>query len=90
MEKPLWGIDLGGTKIEGAILKNSTNPNTIARLRLPTEQEKGYQHILHQIAKVVNLLKKESGLTPKKIGIGTPGTLDPTTGLLKNSNTICV
>lgn len=90
MEIPLWGIDLGGTKIEGAILKNSTNPNTIARLRLPTEQEKGYQHILYQIAEVVNLLKKESGLTPKKIGIGTPGTLDPTTGLLKNSNTTCL
>jgi len=90
MEKPLWGIDLGGTKIEGAILKNSSNPNTIARLRLPTEQEKGYQHILYQIAEVVNLLKKESGLTPKKIGIGTPGTLDPATGLLKNSNTTCL
>jgi fructokinase len=90
MENPIWGIDLGGTKIEGAILKNASNPTTIARLRLPTEQEKGYHHILNQIAEVVNLLKEESGLTPKKIGIGTPGTIDPATGLLKNSNTVCL
>jgi fructokinase len=84
---PLWGIDLGGTKIEGAIVE-SLNPVKIAtRLRLPTEKEKGYEHIINQIANVVELLKKESGLSPEKLGIGTPGTLDPATGLLKNSNT---
>ena len=38
----LWGIDLGGTKIEGAIIDGSNRNQVIERLRLPTEQEKGY------------------------------------------------
>lgn len=84
---PLWGIDLGGTKIEGAIVESLNPVKIAARLRLPTEKEKGYEHIISQIANVVELLKKESGLSPAKIGIGTPGTIDPATGFLKNSNT---
>lgn len=42
---PLFGLDLGGTKIEGAIIKSKEDPTVIARLRLPTEQEGGYIHI---------------------------------------------
>lgn len=83
----LWGIDLGGTKIEGVILKSVENPEVLVRKRIPTEQPKGYEHILNQIKKLVDLLSKEIGSTPDKIGIGTPGTLDPKTQTLKNSNT---
>lgn len=86
--KTYWGIDLGGTKIEGIVLDESFK--TLARLRLPTEQKKGYQHIINQICKVVDLLKKETGLAPVKIGIGTPGTIVPKTEKLKNSNTLCL
>ena len=86
--KTYWGIDLGGTKIEGIVLDESFQ--TLARLRLPTEQEKGYQHIVNQICKIVDLLKKETGLVPTKIGIGTPGTIIPKTEKLKNSNTLCL
>ena len=84
---PLWGIDLGGTKIEGVIIESLNPLKVTTRLRLPTEKEKGYEHIINQITKVVELLKKESGTKPDKLGIGTPGTIDPATGLLKNSNT---
>lgn len=83
----LWGIDLGGTKIEGVILKSVENPEVLVRKRIPTEQPKGYEHILNQIKKLVDLLSEEIGSTPDKIGIGTPGTLDPKTQTLKNSNT---
>ena len=83
----LWGIDLGGTKIEGAIIESIQPLKVRSRLRVPTEKEGGYEHIIGQIAKVVNLLKEESGATPERIGIGTPGTLDPITGLMKNANT---
>ena len=86
--KTYWGIDLGGTKIEGVVLDEDYQ--TLARLRVPTEQKKGYQHILNQIEKLVELLKKETGLTPTTIGIGTPGTIIPTTEKLKNSNTLCL
>jgi fructokinase len=82
----LWGIDLGGTKIEGAVLKSSNETQVLFRDRLPTEGDKGYDHILSQIKKVVDKMEAAMGYKPAKIGIATPGTLDPSTGLMKNSN----
>lgn len=86
----LWGIDLGGTKIEGVVLKSPNDLTPLARLRVPTEQTQGYEHIIQQIKKLVNMLSEATGLQPARIGIGTPGTLDPGTQLLKNSNTLCL
>lgn len=86
MKEYKWGIDLGGTKVEGVILK--PDGQVLNRHRLPTERDKGYRHILGQIKRVIDQLKAESGLTPDSIGMGTPGTIDPPTGLLKNSNTV--
>ena len=85
-----WGIDMGGTKIEGAVFRISPKLEILARIRLNTEQELGYQHILNQFIKLVNLLKEASGLIPDKIGIGTPGTIDSVTKTIKNSNTQCI
>ncbi len=87
MSKPLWGIDLGGTKIEGAILRSISDPTPIVRTRVDTEASKGYQHVLGQIALLVEKMKSESGLQPETIGMGTPGILDPRLQTLKNSNT---
>jgi fructokinase len=87
----LWGIDLGGTKIEGAILDPARPDQAVHRLRLPTESAKGYDHVVSQIAAVVSQLEEVSGSRrPDRIGIGTPGTTEPTTGALKNSNTVCL
>lgn len=85
---PLWGIDLGGTKIEGVVLEDRETPNVLKRMRVPTEREKGYEHIIEQIAKVVEVLSIEVGIRPQKIGIGHPGSLEPSSQLIKNSNTI--
>ncbi|MBN8652709.1 MAG: ROK family protein [Cytophagales bacterium] len=82
----LWGIDLGGTKVEGAVLKSSTDPQVLFRDRLPTEGHKGYDHVLGQIKKVVEKMEASMGYKPKKLGIATPGTIDPASGLLKNCN----
>jgi N-acetylglucosamine kinase len=91
MPEPLWGIDLGGTKIEGVILDSGDLSKARHRLRLPTEASLGYEHILGQFSKLIALLEQESGTTrPARIGVGTPGTTDPSTGLLKNSNTLCL
>jgi len=87
----LWGIDLGGTKIEGVILDPAALDHPICRLRVSTESAKGYDHICAQIAKLVKMISSESGLPlPKRIGMGTPGVIDPHTGKLKNSNTQCL
>lgn len=87
--KPLWGIDLGGTKIEGAVLSSVAPLEVACRLRLPTEAHRGYEHILQQIDRLVDLMAEKSGCPrPEHVGIGTPGTTDPSSGLLKNSNTV--
>lgn len=94
MKDTLWGIDLGGTKIEGIVLRSAADDlssyEILTRTRIDTEQEGGYEHILSRIAHLLDLLKAETGLTPETLGIGTPGTTEPATGLLKNSNTVCL
>ncbi len=87
---PIWGIDMGGTKIEGVILESRDNPIVLKRIRVPTEAHLGYSHIIDQIAKLVDVLMAETGFKPKSIGFSTPGALDPNTQRMKNSNTTCL
>ena len=87
----LWGIDLGGTKIEGVILDPKALDRPVCRTRISTESERGYDHIRGQIGKLLKMISAESGLPlPDRIGMGTPGVIDPRTGRLKNSNTQCL
>lgn len=83
-----FGIDLGGTKIEGAVIDDKGE--ILFRRRIDTEQDKGYEHILSQIQKIYTLMHAEAGKAPHTLGIGTPGTLSRVTGKLKNSNTLCL
>jgi len=85
-----WGIDLGGTKIEGIVLKEPHADAVLARYRLETQGEGGYDHVLNRIAYVIDELERLSGTRLTHLGIGTPGTLDSSTMLLKNSNTLCL
>src|ERR1700760_2388255 len=88
MNQSIWGIDLGGTKIEGVILQSISDPTPIIRTRVDTEAAKGYEHIVSQMALLVAEMEKLSGLKPRAIGIGTPGVLDPTLQTMKNCNTV--
>ena len=82
------GIDLGGTKIEGVVL--DAGGREITRKRIPTEREHGYQHILQRLKSMHDDLVAAVPNQPTTFGIGTPGALSPRTGLLKNSNTVCM
>ncbi|MFY0654484.1 MAG: ROK family protein [Cyclobacteriaceae bacterium] len=85
------GIDLGGTKIEGVLLNlEGEGYEVIERLRIATENENGYEHIVRQIVKVVRQLESNCNIQLSTLGIGTPGTLDPASQTLKNSNTTCL
>lgn len=86
----LWGMDLGGTKIEGVALDKKNQNRIIARKRVPTEAHLGYWHIINQIQLLIDQMATEIGLSPTALGIGTPGTLDPQTQTMKNSNTTCL
>lgn len=85
-----WGIDLGGTKIEGAVFTLKPELQILSRLRLPTEQEKGYEHVLYQIKSLISQLETKTGIKAEKVGVGTPGTIDKLSGKIKNSNTQCL
>lgn len=86
-----WGIDLGGTKVEGIVMRQTkTSFEILSRIRIPSEVEEGYDHVINQINVLVDQLKAETGLIPKSIGFGTPGTTDARTGSIKNSNSICL
>jgi fructokinase len=82
------GMDLGGTKIEGIVL--DAHGQEIFRKRVPTQREQGYWPILQRIKSLHDDLAANIAHAPHTFGIGTPGTLSPRTGLLKNSNTVCM
>lgn len=86
MSQLKWGIDLGGTKIEGIILDEQNKE--LERHRINTERSGGYQHILNRIELLIGQLSGMCGQSPNRIGIGLPGTIDPPTGLMKNANTV--
>ena len=80
------GIDLGGTKIEGIAL--SEDGDELFRERVPTPAD-DYRAILQSICGLVNDIETilhQQGT----VGIGTPGAISPASGLLKNSNTVCL
>jgi predicted NBD/HSP70 family sugar kinase len=82
-----WGIDLGGTKTEIIVIENG---RVLIRRRIPTSGREGYPTILQGISTLVRDVSSEVGSSPESIGFGTPGSLDPKTGLLRNSNTTCL
>ncbi len=78
------GIDLGGTKIEGAALDD--HGKVAARQRVPTPRG-DYDATIRAIASIVNALEAQIG-TRASVGIGMPGTISPATGLVKNANSV--
>lgn len=88
MSELLWGIDLGGTKIEAVVIRTAPELQILDRQRIPTESSQGYDHILSQIQKLIQQISSKVGEKPRKIGIGTPGIVDKETHLIKNSNTL--
>jgi fructokinase len=85
----LFGVDLGGTKIE-AIVINAANNETVIRQRISTEADKGYEHIISRIKLLIDSVIAATNIHPTAIGFSTPGTLDPGSQTMKNSNTICM
>ena len=77
-----FGIDLGGTKTEIAALRQN-NSEIIYRRRIPTERS--YEGVIQSICSLVSTAEEELHETGT-IGIGMPGAISPSTGLIKNAN----
>ena len=82
------GIDLGGTKIEGILIDEQFQ--VIKRERVATKREEGYAAIINRIVNLAKFIIKDVPNIESPIGICTPGTIESETGLLKNSNTVCL
>jgi fructokinase len=80
------GIDLGGTKTEIVVLDQQLQVKH--RRRVPTRSQ-SYDAVLAGIADLVFEADRLFE-TRLPVGIGTPGALSPQTGLLRNSNTVCM
>jgi fructokinase len=81
-----FGLDLGGTKIEAVILDAADEIIWRDRQVTPAHD---YQSILHVIARMVETAEQQVE-SPLSIGIGMPGSISPKTGLVRNSNTLCL
>lgn len=91
MSATLWGIDLGGTKVEGVVARfHEGRLEALVRPRIATEAQRGYAWIVSQVAALVDVMERASGLPrPPVIGVGTPGSVRPD-GTMKNCNTTCL
>jgi fructokinase len=79
------GIDLGGTKIEIALL----GPDGTELVRERIDTPSGYDATLSAIATLVRAAEARVGGTAS-VGIGIPGVISPATGLVKNANSIAL
>ena len=82
----LLGIDLGGTKTEVIVLDAEHNPVYRKRVATPAND---YDAILILLTNLVTEAEKAVGHR-LAVGIGTPGAISPRSGLLRNSNTVCM
>ena len=86
MSKEKWaiGIDLGGTKIEIALVNNKGEIKS--RQRFPTDSTKGYKIVLEHTAKAIKeICSQNKNIKPKAIGIGVAGQITKDTGIVKFS-----
>lgn len=79
------GIDLGGTKIEVVALAEGGQMRL--RRRVPTPRS--YAAIVATVTRLVHEAEAELGETGT-VGVGTPGSPSPATGLMRNCNTVCL
>ncbi|XBQ15946.1 MAG: ROK family protein [Oceanicaulis sp.] len=76
------GVDLGGTKIEAAIL--SADGEILTRRRAPTPPD--YTGKVRAVADLAAAVEAETGLSAPHVGVGHPGSINPRTGLVRNAN----
>lgn len=80
------GVDLGGTKIEALALDAGGGERL--RRRVPTPQG-DYRATVSAIVSLVADIESSIGARGS-VGVGIPGALSRVTGLVKNSNSVCL
>ena len=85
--RPRIGVDLGGTKIEAIALDGEGAELLRRRVAAPRGD---YAATLATIAALVAAVEEGAGIAPglASVGVGTPGSRSPRTGLLRGSNSV--
>lgn len=81
------GIDLGGSKIEGIVM--GEDAAILHRERVATPQG-SYEQTIKAIVELVQHLEREARRKNLSIGIGHPGSISPASGMMRNSNSLCL
>lgn len=81
------GIDLGGTKIEAVAL--ARDGRTLFRSRVPTPVG-DYAGTVRAVADLARVAAAATTGGSPSVGVGIPGATSPATGLVKNSNSVCL
>ena len=81
---PRLGVDLGGTKIEIVALAGREAECELLRRRVPTPRE-DYAGTVAAIGALVEAAETALGATCT-VGVGIPGSVSPSTGLIRNGN----
>ncbi len=81
------GVDLGGSKIEAALI--APDGTIVARERVATPRD-DYPGTLNAIAGLVRELEAANHAINLPTGICTPGAVSPATGRIKNANSTCL
>lgn len=80
----VWGgIDLGGTKIEARLFDERMAELARHRIATPTDT---YDNMVDGIAQQIAWLRQQSADPVRAIGLGTPGLLNPNTGVILTAN----
>jgi len=80
------GIDLGGTKIEMIALDSEGEILALERISTPAGD---YEGTVRAVAGLVLDFEHQNQVNTS-VGIGMPGAISPATGMVKNSNSICL
>ncbi len=81
-ERLRLGLDLGGSKIEAVILDDVDQIRARQRVAMPLV----YPEALDAIGSLVREVEAQAGARIAGAGVGTPGSLSPKTGLMRNAN----
>src|SRR3546814_16684473 len=74
------GVDIGGTKIEAAILTDAGQIDLRRRIATP----RTYEEAVDAIGRLIEGIQAERGAA-LSVGLGIPGTISPVTGTVKNA-----
>lgn len=93
MSKNIYiGLDVGGTKIEGAVAalnEDTRSFEVLSKIRIPLPSHQ-FDHFIDSLAKFINQLIEQAGVERASInglGMGLPGSIDPRTQFMINGNT---